>query len=377
MSGEAFKSVEEVLAREGPAAGFDFLAERFRAEKNYPMLFETRLMKARRELGLPLILTGPASELPEDKLTAYEQATVEAAREAGELFLADGDIARCWPYYRAIGEAKPVFEAIDKIAPNEAADGVMEVAFNEQVHPRKGFEMILERQGICRAITCFSQYPPSDSRAAAAALLTRTLYNELAGNLKRVIAEREGEDPATNRVVELIKDRDWLFEGHNYYIDTSHVTSVVQMSVEWEDRDVLALVIELTDYGKRLSEMFQHPGNPPFENLFEDHGAYLRALAGENADEAVEHFRAKIADSDPEQVGTAPAQTLVKLLVRLKRFSEAADVFLEHLADADPAYLSCPNVLQLCELAGDYKRLGEIARERGDLLSYAAAAMRA
>ena len=49
----------------------------------------------------------------------------------------------------------------------------------------------------------------------------------------------------------------------------------------------------------------------------------------------------------------------------------------EHLSDADPQYLTCPNALQLCQMAGDYGRLAEVSRQRRDLLSFAAATMQA
>ena len=50
---------------------------------------------------------------------------------------------------------------------------------------------------------------------------------------------------------------------------------------------------------------------------------------------------------------------------------------LEHLSEADPQFLACPNALQLCQMARDYERLAEVARRRRDLLSFAAATMQA
>ena len=76
--------------------------------------YTERSLKKRHELGLPLILTQPLSELPDDTRRAYEDAYIEAAREVGELYLNAGDIARSWPYFRAIGETGPVARAIEK-----------------------------------------------------------------------------------------------------------------------------------------------------------------------------------------------------------------------------------------------------------------------
>jgi hypothetical protein len=121
--------------------------------------------------------------------------------------------------------------------------------------------------------------------------------------------------------------------------------------------------------------MFCFRGDPPFEDGFQDYAIYLRALTGEQADEAVVHFKAKIASCNPDNAGPAPAQTLVALLARLARYDEAIAVSLDHLRDLDPNQLLCPSVFELCQAAGDYSRLRSLARERGDLLHFAAAAL--
>src|SRR5204862_633414 len=123
-----------------------------REQKNYRELFAARLMQVRHRLGHPLIETEPVSG-PE-----YEEALREAARETGGLFLADGDIVSAWPYFRAIGEPAAVAAAIENVNIGDAEDApqkldrIIEIAFQELVNPRKGFEMILQHHGICRAI---------------------------------------------------------------------------------------------------------------------------------------------------------------------------------------------------------------------------------
>ena len=375
MSKEAFELVEQCLETGGSEAGLDFLVKKFREEKKYTQLFEARLMKKRYELGLPLIPTGPLNDLPEDKQRDYDAGSTEVAREVGQLFLAEGEIERAWPYFRAIGEAAPISQAIENIEASDDLDGIIEIAYHERVNPRKGFELALKNYGTCRAITYFGQYPSEDGREESARLLTQTLYDELAENLGRTIEKNEDNPPATSSVSELIEGRDWLFEGNSYYIDTSHVSSIVQYAVEWTDLETLKMAVELCAYGKRLAPMFQFKGQPPFEDVFADHEIYLRALLGEDVDGAIAHFRRKIVESDPDEVGTAPAQTLVKLLTRLERYSEAVDVFREYLSEADPTYLTCPNPKQLCQMAGDYERLRQLAREEGDLLSFTAASI--
>ncbi len=372
---DVFESVKEALESGGSEAAFDVVLEKLRSEKNYPLVFEARLMQKRHELGLPLIQVETAPELPEKIQDAYQQATVDAAREVGSLFLADGHIPSAWPYFRAIGESSPVAEAIERIKPQEGLDAVIEIAFYEGANPSKGFELILANYGICRAITTYGQYPGTEGREDSAHLLVTTLHSELMGTLKRVIADQQGSVPETDNISELITGRDWLFENNGYYIDSSHVASVVQLSLELEDPQTLKLALELADYGKRLSSLFQYKGDPPFQNIYEDHAVYLQALLGEDMDGAVAHFRNKVEESPPNGEQSVPAQVLVGLLARLDRYPEAIEVSSKYLAEVAPSELACPSLPQLCQQAGAYKELGVLSRQHGDLLSYTAAAL--
>ena len=63
MSNPGFDQLERALESGGAPAAFDLLAENFRREKKYPLLFETMIMTKRHELGLPLISTGGLEDL--------------------------------------------------------------------------------------------------------------------------------------------------------------------------------------------------------------------------------------------------------------------------------------------------------------------------
>src|SRR5439155_3172252 len=138
-------------------------------------------------LGLPLIPVDDGASMPAGARAEYDQAFIAAAREVGGLFLADGNIERAWPYLRAIGETAAVREAIEKLEFKEGLEPVIEIAFLERVHPYKGFEMILNQFGICRAITSFGQFPGREGRDEALRLLVRTLHAELVERLKNAI----------------------------------------------------------------------------------------------------------------------------------------------------------------------------------------------
>ena len=258
------------------------------------------------------------------------------------------------PIFGAIGESAPVAAAIEEIEPQEGIDAIIEIAFYEQVHPRKGFELILANYGLCRAITSFGQYPCSEGREQSAHLLISNLHGEIVKNLKWAINKREGQPPNTQSIPELIVERDWLFEGNSTYTDSTHVASIVQLSLERNKRETLTLALELTDYGKSLGPMFQFPGEPPFQNLYVDHAVYLGALLGNNTEQAILHFRNKVIESESGQAGINQVQVLVKLLTRLKRYPEAIEISLKHLRGIPRDQLSCPSIHQLCQLAREF-----------------------
>ncbi len=368
MGDDQFELLDRMLTDGEAGDAFEHLAQTFRKQQNYPMLFETRLMKARREVGLPLISSGSDNEPPPEVRARYEKAFFEAARETGSLYLGDGLIARAWPYFRAIGETGPIADALDKAEPDGDLDALIEIAFHERVNPRRGFELVLRRHGLCRAISYFEQYPVPSGREESLKLLVHTLYEELVERLTRTITQAEGTPPQHRGVRELITGRDWLFGEHDYYVDTSHLVSVLRFGIGLEDRDTLLKMVELTEYGQRLSPMFHFRGEPPFENTYEDYGKYLKALAGECVEEAIEHFRSKLESGDP-----AVAQSLILLLTRLHRHSEAIKVSRAYLRDVPASELACPSAVQLCQLAGDFRQLRDIARQQDDVLTYAAA----
>src|SRR6266704_2790274 len=131
MTENAFDLIDQALRSGGPEAGFDVLAQKTLEEKNYPLLFEVRLLKKRHQLGLPLIQVDDSAAMPPETRREYDKAFIDAAREVGSPFLADGNIARAWPYFRAIGETAPVSAAIEKFDSQEGAEPVIEIAFME------------------------------------------------------------------------------------------------------------------------------------------------------------------------------------------------------------------------------------------------------
>ncbi len=151
-----------------PSAGLDALLAKLGEGSEHHALFRAKLLKRRAELNLPLINPGELKTAPEDARKAYEAYVESVCHEICSKYLAENNIAQAWRYFRTIGEIKPIREALEKIDPKSANDEILDIALGQSAHPLRGFEITLERDGLCRAISTF------DSRiffAAAATLL--------------------------------------------------------------------------------------------------------------------------------------------------------------------------------------------------------------
>jgi hypothetical protein len=377
MDSAIFDDLKSTLGNQGPAAVIDQLVEVLREKKDYASLFYALLLKKRFELGVSPIPTGPSQDLPEETHEAYEEAIRDAGREVGNLYLQQGDIPRAWVYFRMLGENDAVKAALDKYQPKENDDvqQLVDIAFHQGVNPPKGFDLLLDRFGICSAITMVSSQEmgmPSDVRDYCIRKLARALHGELCQRLKAEIAHREGSAPETASVPALLAGRDWLFSDDFYHIDISHLGAIVQMSIFLTGGEELSLARELCDYGKRLSPRFLGAGEPPFENLYQDYAVYLATLAGEGVEEGISHFRAKADKADPENDGTRSAEVLVNLLLRLDRSAEALAVARRYLSSVNNRPLGCPSIVELCQRTKDYQALADIAREQGDVVHFVA-----
>ncbi|MCS6850000.1 MAG: hypothetical protein NZ700_02385 [Gemmataceae bacterium] len=377
MNPALFDDLRRSLEAEGPARAVEQLCSALRADKDYANLFYALLMKKRLELGAPIIDGGSAQNLlPEPMQTAYEDAIRESARLVGNLYLEDRDIPRAWPYFRLIGEPQPVADALDRYqpGPDDDCQALVDIALYQGVHPRKGFDLVLERNGICNAITLMSgefPYGP-DIREYCVGRLVRALYEQLRERLASDVASREGTDTTGLSVRQLITGRDWLVDDDFYHVDVSHLSAVVQMSIHLSSADDLVKARELCAYGARLSPRFQYAGPPPFEDTYKDHDLYLGVLTGEQVEEGLAHFRAKAEKANPESDGTYPAEVLVNLYLRANRPADALAAARQYLAGVDDRQLSCPSIAQLCQRLGDYDALADVSRQRQDPVNFLA-----
>jgi hypothetical protein len=392
VSAEPFQTLEEALSSSGPEAAFDRLAEVLRSEKKYPQLFEALLMKKRHQLGLPLLGGDSIRDLPEALQAEVEEYYVETCRQVGSLYLEDGDLVSAWPYFRAIDEPARVAGAIqawrvpdagqgsDPEERGRMTDAIIDIALHQGAHPRRGFEIVLSEHGVCRAITVFEhQFPyTAEVREECGRMLVDRLHDDLRRSIANDIEHREGTAPAGADLRELMEGRPWLFEGHGYHVDVSHLQSVIRIAALLQGKPWIEKAVQMCEYGRRLPRDFQHPDRPPFTEFYSDYRIFLQALLGTGVDGAVRYFTQKVESQGAgDEARRFPAEVLVYLLHRTGRSAEAIAAHLKYLKGARTDGSVAPTLLQLCDTAGDYSRLLESARERGDLLQFTAGLVRA
>lgn len=364
------------LKEKGPARAIDHLCQVLEDRKEYAALFYALLMKKRHELGVSPIPTGSNQDLPLDVQADFEEGIRQAARKVGNLFLEEGSIPNAWSYFRMLGETAPVAEALEKKQFSESEDyhPVIDIAFHQGLLPQKGFDWILDKYGTCSAITSLgggeTPFAPEVKNYCVRRLI-QTLHRDLTERLKAEIKNQQGFEPSGQSIKELIEGRDGLFAEDCYHIDLSHLSSVVQMSMQIDACAEYKLARDLCAYGMKLSSRFQFPSDPPFEGQYRDFDKYLGILTGEEVEEGLAHFRAKLNQAE-EDTGTFPAEVLVNLLLRLDRPKEALAVAKKHLQHVPEARLSCPNLVELCQRTGDFQTLAEVAREQGNAINYLA-----
>src|SRR5262249_17944595 len=91
---------------------------------------------------------------------------------------------------------------------------------------------------------------------------------------------------------------------------------------------------------------------------------------GVDVEAGLKHFRDKIEPAATEG-STFPAEVYVNLLLKVDRKAEALAVAKKYLA-AEARQLSCPGVYELCKQDRDFTGLSELAKPRGDGVTYLA-----
>lgn len=375
MSELQFEELDRIHQTRGAGPVIERLIESLRSEKRYHALFDALLMKKRLELGLGLVRPTALKDVPDERRDEFEKVYIDSAREVGELLLKENSIPQAWHYFRAINEPANVAAAIEALPAGAAPDEIVEIALFQGVAPVKGLALYLGSHGTCSTITAFDQISlqlTPEARKCCAQVLVRKLYDDLRENVEHDVARRQPMNPPDQSLRELVGGREWLFADDSYHIDVSHLNAVVRFA-RWLDASCpeLDLALQLAQYGSRLASQYQYAGNPPFDEFYPAHIRFFKALSGDEREQALDYFRAKLGDDLGSTDTQLAAFALVDLLLRIGQRDEALELACKYLADsADEFGLSLP---ELCAESKRFDLLKSFAQSKGDVVNYAAA----
>ena len=202
-------------------------------------------------------------------------------------------------------------------------------------------------------------------------MLVEHVYSEVLQSVRSHIEREEGTLPVEENLSRLIADRVWLFGEFSYHLDPSHLSSTVQAARYLQDPRYLRFAVEMAEYGEKLHEQFQYPGEEPFVELYPSHRLYFQALLGENQEGAVNYFRDRARNLDAYQQGSQAAEVYIDLLARISRPAEAITATIELIPDNVHTTGLAPDLLELAQRSGKYEQVLDVYRRRENLLGFA------
>ena len=351
------------------------------ANSDFHRLFDAKLMRVRRRLGLPITQPTSLRNIPPEHESAFRDAYTAAAREVGQRFLDAGQLADAWAYFRTINETETVRAAIAKkveelpAEPGPGADELLNLALYEGANVIAGLTLLLRTHGTCNTVTAISQLMAQmspDERRQAAAMMVRNIYTDLQASVRRDLERRQPLLKPDMSLHELILGRDFLFENGGYHIDVSHLHSTVSFARHLNrDCPELPLAVELSEYGAQLAEPLRYPSDVPFDDYYVANRHFLKALAGVDVDESMQYFIDRL-----KQEPDLPDQRMIAFVIadlgqRVDREDmaiEAAAPYLKQMED--PAGFS---YTAYCVKANRLDILEASAREDNDVLGLATA----
>ena len=401
---DIFSQLAATADAAGAAAMFDTLAASLKARGRWHALFDLRLLQARIALGLPATgelrgegAQGDISSADRDQL---DERSLAACREVGWPLLEAGQVAAAWMYLRAAAAPAEVAAKLTALAARITATGldpddedatarlqeIVHVALWEGVDPALGIDLVIRMQGTCNAITAYEQAVsrlPARRQEPAAGVLVHHLHGEVVGALAADLAQRGAAVTAADAsVASMIPLLARLREvggadDASIHVDVSHLQSVLRIARVCADSEVVRKAWELACYACRLPSEVVYPGEPPFEDVGESSRLFFGAQLGHEVDRAISLFRRAAARARFEESGTLPADTLVLLLTRLGRPTEALHAALERPAEGPmPSTMLAsgmlPSLVELATAAGSWDELLAACRERGDEITFAA-----
>jgi hypothetical protein len=361
----------------GADAGLAALAEAMQKAADFHGLYRTLLLRKRHELGLPLLGTSDLSGCPADKRKAYEEFTQQTCRETGMRCLEAGKVVQAWRYLSVVGDRQSVRDAIEKLDPKDINDEIAGIALRDGIHPPLGFEWVIKNRGLEKALDMFEAGQPAAvaDKPECAALLVRALYKELVLSVGKAILEHGEELPPEADLVEMIRNRQWLFSGGGIHANARHIGAIAQIGLLCQQTDDLIMALSINEYGRMLDYQHHPSGQVPFDQGFADYALYARALLGQEADYNANNFRCKLISYAGSGMATAQAELVILLFWRMGQKEDALDLWQQYMTCSEPekpgTYI--PSFYDLCIEAGAFKRMADAAKIQDDVVAWAAA----
>jgi hypothetical protein len=388
---------------EGVDAMLTRLEETLRAQRRWHGLFDTRVLRARASLGLPL--AGPLTDVAADRRGQLDEQTIAACREAGWGLFDEGQVAAGWVYLRAAVDRQEVAtrlgQAADRLlAPTSAGlededyqplQELVQLALWEGLDPALGIRITLATQGTCNAVTAYEQsvagLPPAKQEPVAA-LMVEHLHAELLDNLSRDLRDRALVPAATldeihaadGDVSALLTAAGGLTDDACIHLDASHLQAVLRFARICTAPALLRKALALATYACRLPDDFRYPGDPPFTDFGTASRLFFAALLGEKPDEALAWFR-DVATAADSYDAPAAWDVVAVLAARLNRPAEAMAAVLARPADTTPTQpapltMMLPPLVELAHAADAGAALRAACLDRDDLITFAASLAR-
>ncbi len=361
---------------------FQKLAQQLVESGQLHPLFEMRLLEKRYQLGLPLEQQGSLEGLPAAEREALEQASLQACREVGQLFLDRGQAREAWSYLRAAGEKELVKQwlgrqGLEPTTPEkdeEQAEALIALALYEGVDPERGFAWLLAQRGTCNAVTELDALAGNlavEDQRACAAVLVRHMHAELLESLRGHLQRLELDVPTSDSIADILQSHPELLADGAYHVDTSHLGTTVRFARSLTEAKILGLAVDLAEYGSRLAKDLQYPDQPPFEDLYRTHLLLFRASLGEDSEAAIAYFRGQADEVSTEYYGSSAIEAYLILLSRVGQHALAMDEYARLVPVEGSLSAYAPTLLQLAQGCTGWERYLAICAEREDAVGYA------
>lgn len=370
-------SIAEGLSSQ-PDALLDQLQETLRTEERFAELFDVMQLQGRHELGLPVLGNLVLEDLPEQARDEVAERYREDCRTVGALFLERGDIVNAWSYFGTIREPDAVAAALDATTHSPESDPevtaeLIKIGFGQGANPTAGYRLLLEHSGTCEGISVIERgipYSPA-VRANCIELLARQLHRELCFGVRQELVAQGKSVSEQAGLLRMIAEYPELFANDRAHVDDAHLQAVIRFSVGGSP-EIQVLARELCEYGVRLGETYQHSEEAPFQDFYRDYLILFSGLTGVDVSGAVSHFAKKVEALEGNDDQFA-AEFLVLLCHEGGRAAEALQHHRRYLMAATRSFGVAPALPQLCESAGDFQLLLDLAREQNQLVQYASA----